>query len=66
MGVQDPDPADRADGQVAGGLTDAEISRRLTLSPKSVGHPISAILDKLGVSCRGQAAAAAHRLDLVP
>ena len=51
---------------VAEGLSNAEISRRLTLSPKTVGHHISAILSKLGVSSRGQAAAAAHRLDLVP
>ncbi|HTE73638.1 MAG TPA: AAA family ATPase [Actinomycetes bacterium] len=51
---------------VTEGLTNAEISRRLTLSPKTVGHHISAILAKLGVSSRGQAAAAAHRLDLVP
>ena len=53
-------------GLVVEGLTNAEISRRLTLSPKTVGHHISAILAKLGVSSRGQAAAAAHRLDLVP
>jgi len=51
---------------VVEGLSNAQISTRLTLSPKTVGHHISAILAKLGVSSRGQAAAAAHRLDLVP
>lgn len=51
---------------VVEGLSNAQISDRLTLSTKTVGHHISAILSKLGVSSRGQAAAEAHRLDLVP
>ncbi|WP_344840182.1 ATP-binding protein [Actinocorallia longicatena] len=42
---------------VAEGLTNAEIAVRLTLSPKTVDHHISAILGKLGVTSRGQAAA---------
>jgi DNA-binding CsgD family transcriptional regulator/tetratricopeptide (TPR) repeat protein len=48
------------------GLSNAEIAERLTLSPKTVGHYISAVLGKLGVRTRGQAAAAARRQRLVP
>ena len=39
------------------GLGNAEIARRLFLSKKTVDHHVSAILRKLGVSTRGQAAA---------
>jgi ATP/maltotriose-dependent transcriptional regulator MalT len=46
------------------GLSNAEIAARLTLSPKTVGHHVSALLDKLGVASRGQAAAVAHRLNI--
>ncbi len=46
------------------GLSNAEIAARLTLSPKTVDHHVSALLDKLGVTSRGQAAAVAHRLNL--
>jgi len=46
------------------GLSNAEIAVRLTLSPKTVDHHVSALLDKLGVASRGQAAALAHRLNL--
>ena len=46
------------------GLSNAEIAARLTLSPKTVAHHVSALLDKLGVASRGQAAAVAHRLNL--
>jgi DNA-binding NarL/FixJ family response regulator len=49
---------------IAEGLTNAEIATRLTLSTKTVDHHISAVLGKLGVSTRGQAAAAAHHLNL--
>jgi DNA-binding CsgD family transcriptional regulator/tetratricopeptide (TPR) repeat protein len=48
------------------GLSNAEIAGRLTLSAKTVDHHVSALLDKLGVSSRGQAAALAHRLQLGP
>jgi DNA-binding CsgD family transcriptional regulator/tetratricopeptide (TPR) repeat protein len=51
---------------LAEGLSNAAISDRLTLSAKTVGHHVSAILGKLGVATRGQAVAEAHRLDLVP
>jgi DNA-binding CsgD family transcriptional regulator/tetratricopeptide (TPR) repeat protein len=50
---------------VAEGLSDAEIAGRLFLSEKTVGHHVSAILRKLGVARRGQAAAEAARLGLV-
>jgi DNA-binding CsgD family transcriptional regulator len=39
------------------GLTDAEIGERLFLSTKTVNHHVSAILAKLGVGSRAQAAA---------
>ena len=38
------------------GLRNAEIGRRLFISPKTVDHHVSAILDKLGVETRAQAA----------
>ncbi len=50
---------------VAEGLRNVEIARRLFLSPRTVGHHVSAILRKLGVATRGEAAAAAARLDLL-
>jgi DNA-binding CsgD family transcriptional regulator len=42
---------------VAEGLSNAAIAERLHLSAKTVDHHVSAILGKLGVSSRGQAAA---------
>ena len=51
---------------LADGLTNTDIAARLTLSPKTVEHHVSAVLDKLQVATRGQAIAAAHRLNLVP
>jgi DNA-binding NarL/FixJ family response regulator len=42
---------------LADGSSNAEIARRLFLSTKTVDHHVSAILQKLGVSTRGQAAA---------
>jgi len=50
---------------LAEGLTDAEIAVRLSLSAKTVGHHVSALLAKLGVGSRRQAAAAARRLGVV-
>jgi DNA-binding CsgD family transcriptional regulator len=46
-------------------LTDAEIAARLFLSTRTVEHHVSAILGKLEVTNRRQAAAAAARLHLV-
>jgi DNA-binding CsgD family transcriptional regulator len=44
-------------GLIAEGLSNAEIAAKLTLSPKTVDHHVSAVLAKLGVRSRGQAAA---------
>ena len=52
-------------GLLAEGLTDAEIAARLSLSAKTVGHHVSALLAKLGVTSRRQAAMAARRLGVV-
>jgi DNA-binding CsgD family transcriptional regulator/tetratricopeptide (TPR) repeat protein len=51
---------------LAEGGSNAEIARRLSLSPKTVDHHVSAVLAKLGVTSRSQAVASAHRLKLVP
>ena len=47
---------------VAGGLTNAEIAARLYITPKTVAHHVSAVLGKLGVQSRRQAAVEANRL----
>jgi DNA-binding NarL/FixJ family response regulator len=49
---------------VTEGLRNADIASRLFLSEKTVGHHVSAILRKLDVRSRGEAAAAAQRLGL--
>jgi DNA-binding NarL/FixJ family response regulator len=51
-------------GLVALGLRDSEIAERLFVSEKTVGHHVSAVLRKLGVANRGQAALEAARLGL--
>ena len=51
---------------VRDGMSNAEIAARLFLSEKTVHHHVSAILRKLGVGSRGQAASAAARLGLTP
>ena len=51
-------------GLLAQGLTDAEIAGQLSLSAKTVGHHVSALLAKLGVGSRREAAAAAGRLGI--
>lgn len=51
-------------GLLAEGLRNGEIAARLFVSQKTVAHHVSAILRKLGVRTRGEAAAAAVRLGL--
>ena len=50
---------------LADGLSNAQIAQRLTVSPKTVDHHVSAVLGKLGVPSRGLAAAAARDRGLV-
>ena len=47
---------------IAGGLRNAQIAERLFLSEKTVDHHVSAVLRKLGVRSRVEAATAAGRL----
>ncbi|MCP3911410.1 MAG: AAA family ATPase [Actinomycetia bacterium] len=49
---------------LAEGLTNKGIGERLFVSPRTVGTHISNLLAKLGVTTRGEAAAAYHRLGL--
>jgi DNA-binding NarL/FixJ family response regulator len=46
---------------LAAGRSNADIATTLHLSPRTVGHHVSAIFAKLGVENRTQAAAHAHR-----
>ncbi|HEY7985183.1 MAG TPA: AAA family ATPase [Ktedonobacterales bacterium] len=48
------------------GLSNQEIADRLSTSPKTTEHHVSAILEKLGARSRAQAIAEAHRLGLLP
>jgi len=50
---------------ITDGLRNAEIAQRLFLSPRTVDHHVSAILRKLEAGTRGEAVAAARRLDLL-
>ena len=50
---------------VAAGKRNAQVADALVLSPRTVDHHVSAILRKLDVKSRGEAAAAASRLGLL-
>ena len=50
---------------VADGLSNAEIAHRLVLSTRTVDHHVSAVLQKLGLPSRRDAAAALAALELV-
>lgn len=50
---------------LADGLSNAQIATRLYLSPKTVGHHVSAVLSKLGVPARTAAVHEAERLGLL-
>lgn len=49
-------------GYLVEGLSDAEIAAQLTLSERTIGHHVSAVLRKLGVPSRSRAAAAANSI----
>jgi DNA-binding NarL/FixJ family response regulator len=51
---------------LAQGQSNAAISERLFISPKTVDHHVSAVLSKLGVASRGAAVAAAQRSGVLP
>jgi DNA-binding CsgD family transcriptional regulator/tetratricopeptide (TPR) repeat protein len=50
---------------VAEGLRNADIAERMVVSEKTVGHHVSAVLRKLAVRSRGEAAAEGARLGLI-
>jgi DNA-binding NarL/FixJ family response regulator len=51
---------------LAEGLPNAEIASRLSTSPKTIDHHVSAVSAKLGVHSRAQAVATAYEMKLIP
>jgi DNA-binding NarL/FixJ family response regulator len=47
------------------GLNNGQIARRLSISKKTTEHHVSAIIARLGVASRGEAAAMAHAKGLL-
>ena len=63
----DPGPLSRDEMAklVARGFTNAEIAERLVISPRTTDHHVSAVLTKLGVHSRLEAASFAVRHSLL-
>jgi DNA-binding NarL/FixJ family response regulator len=51
---------------LAQGFSNAKLAQRLHRSPKTIDHHVSAIFEKLGVSSRAEAVAAAFALGIRP
>ena len=62
IGVAQTVGQQREDLLLADGLSNSDIAARLVISTKTADHHVSAILTKLDVRTRGEAAALARRL----